>query len=78
MGLSYVCCSRTHGEQEQAISQRPRDYDGVEAGELVGNEIVVGHAVFIAKIFGVGSGMKRPDRNDEAEPVSRGDFSAAP
>ena len=43
-----------------------------------GDEIVVGDAVFVAKVLGIGAGMERADRNDEAEAVGRRYFTAAP
>ena len=76
--MEFCLLFENHSQEEEAVSQRAGDHDGVQAGELVGNEIVVGDAVFVAKVLGIGASMERADRNDEAEAIGRCYFTAAP
>src|SRR5579872_5720972 len=76
--MQFCLLFENRGEQEQAVSQRARHHDGIEASELVRDEIVIGDAAFVSKVFGVGAGMERPDRNDKAEAISRRYFTATP
>src|ERR1700738_4568450 len=50
------------------------DGDGVEAGKLVGDQIVIGDAALRSKIFRVGSGMDCSNRHDEAKAIRRSDI----
>ena len=50
----------------------------MEAGELVGEEVEVGDAPAGAEVAGVGAGVQGADGDDEAQPVSGGNFPAAP
>ena len=52
--------------------------DAVEAGELVGGEVVVGDAAAGAEVLAVGAGVDGADRDDEPQAVGRGDLAAAP
>lgn len=65
-------------EDVEAVAQGARDDDGVEAGELVGEEVEVGDAPAGSEVAGVGSGVQGADGDDEAQPVSGGDLAAAP
>lgn len=43
-----------HGQQYQAVAQSARHGDGLEAGELVGDQVVPGDARPLPKYFGLG------------------------
>lgn len=62
----------------QAVAQRPWDDDGVEAGELVGQEVEVGDAAAGPEVAGIGAGVQGPDGDDEAQAVGGRDVTAAP
>jgi len=65
-------------EDVQRVAQRAGDDDGVEAGELVGEKVEVGDPATGTEVAGVGSGVQGADGDDEAQPISGGDLSAAP
>ena len=52
--------------------------DGVEPGELVAGEVVVGDPAAGAEVLAVGAGVEGADRDDEPQAVGRGDLPAAP
>lgn len=52
--------------------------DGVQAGELVGHEVIVGDAAFGAEALRVGAGVDGAHRYQEAQPVGGGDIAATP
>lgn len=62
----------------EAVSQGAGHDDGVEAGELVGQEVEVGDAAAGPEVAGVGSGVQGPDRDDEPQAVGGRDVAAAP
>jgi len=79
VGCNSVCCSSTHDRQQhQAVAQRAGHGDGVEAGELVGNQVVPGDAPAGAEILRVGAGMHGAHRYDEAHAIGGSDLTAAP
>jgi hypothetical protein len=62
----------------EAVAQGSGYDDGVEAGELIGQEVQVGHASAGSEVAGVGSGVQGADGDDEAQAVGGGDLAAAP
>ena len=60
------------------IAEGPRDDDGMEAGELVRGEIVVGHPALGVEVFPIGTGIERADRDHEAQPIRRRHFAPTP
>jgi len=65
-------------EDVEAVAEGAGDDDGVEAGELVGEEVEVCDAPAGSEVAGVGSSVQGADGDDEAQPVSGGDLAAAP
>ena len=65
-------------EDIEAVSQGAGDDDGVEPGELVGGVVEVGDAPADAEVTGVRPCVYAAHRHDKAQPVSGGDFAAAP
>ena len=53
-GLQLCLLFERDREQHQAVAQRPRDRNAVQAGELIGHEVVVGDARPIPKYLGLG------------------------
>ena len=49
----------------------------VETRELVAGEVVISDAALRVEIFAVGAGVQSSHRNDEAQPIGRGDFATA-
>ena len=78
VGWSSVSCSSTTAEQVEAVAQRAGHGDGVQAGELVGDEIVVGDPALAAEVARVRPGVDRAHRHDEAQAVGRCHLAAAP
>ena len=66
------------GEQHQAVAQGAGDDDAVQAAELVGQQVVPGHAARLAEILRVRPGMDGARRRGEAHAVRRGDIAGAP
>ena len=66
------------GEQHQAVAQGAGDHDAVQAAELVGQQIVPGHAAGLAEILRVRPGMDGARRGGEAHAVRRGDIAGTP
>ena len=60
------------------IAEGPRDDNGMEASELVRGKVVIGHAVLGVEVFTVRTGIDRPHRHHESEPVRRRHFAPAP
>ena len=50
----------------------------MEAGELVRGEVVIGHAAIGVEILAIGTGVDGADRDDETQPIRRGDLASAP
>ena len=50
----------------------------MEAGELVRGEVVIRHPALGVEVLTVGTGIDRADRDDESQPIRRGDFAPAP
>ncbi|KWV90339.1 hypothetical protein PFLmoz3_00028 [Pseudomonas fluorescens] len=67
-----------HGQQHQAVAQGAGHGDGVEAGELIGNQVVPGDAPAGAEILRVGASMHGAHRYHEAHAIGGGDLAAAP
>ncbi|MNR37526.1 hypothetical protein D3C85_1555520 [compost metagenome] len=65
-------------QQHQAVAQRAGHGDGVEAGELVGNQVVPGDTPAGAEILRIGAGMHGAHRYDEAHAIGGGDLAATP
>ena len=65
-------------ENVEGVSNRSGNNDGVESSELVAGEVVIGDATPRPEVPGVRPGVERTDRDDETEPVGRGDFASAP
>ena len=65
-------------QDEQAVAQCAGHHDGVQAGELVGDEVVVGDAAAGAEVLGIGSGVDGVAGCDEADAVGRGHLAASP
>ena len=56
-------------QQHETVAQRARNGDRVEAGKLVGDEVAVGDAALLPKIFRVWPGMNGANRRHEAQTV---------
>ena len=65
-------------QDEQAVAQSAGHDDRVQAGELVGDEVVVRDATAGAEIFWVGSSMYGARRRGEAHAIRRSDTPRAP
>jgi hypothetical protein len=65
-------------QDEQAVAQGARHHDGVQSGELIGDEVVVGDAAASAKVFRIGAGMDSTARRHEADAVGRGHLATSP
>ena len=65
-------------QNDQAVAQRARHDDGVQPGELVGDEVVVGDAAAGAEVFWVRPGMDCAAGCDKADAIGRGHLAAAP
>jgi len=65
-------------EDVEAVAQGAGDDDGVEPGELVGQEVQVGDAASGPEVAGVRPGVQGPHGDDEAEAVGAGEVTAAP
>ena len=65
-------------QDDQAVAQRAGHDDGVQPGELVGDEVVVGDAAAGAEVFRVQPGMDGAAGGDEADAVGRGHLATAP
>src|SRR5450755_3438695 len=66
------------GEQDDAVAQGSRNRNGVQSGELIGDEVVPSDAPAMSKIFGIGSGVNRLYRHDETHPVGGSNFTTDP
>jgi len=55
-----------------------RDDDAVQAGELVGGEVVIGDAARGPEVLAVIAGVDGAHRHHKAQPVGRGDLAASP
>ena len=66
------------GEQHQAVAQGAGNHNAVQAAELVGQQIVPGHAARLAEILRVWPGMDGTRWRGEAHAVRRGDIASAP
>ena len=58
-------------QDEQGVADRARHDDGVEAGELVAGEVVVGDAAAGVEVLRVRAGVEGADRDDEPLPHAR-------
>ena len=67
-----------HRQQNQAVAQSAGQGDGVQAGELVGDQIVVSHSPPGTKVLGVVSGVDCPHGHHKTHAVGGGDFPATP
>ena len=65
-------------QDEQAVAQGAGNDDGVQPGELVGDEVVVGDAPPGAEVFRVGPGVGGTAGRHEADAIGRGYLAAAP
>lgn len=65
-------------EDENRIAQRSGNDDSVEAGKLVGREVVVRDAALLTEVPRIGSGVHRPNRGDETKPVGGGHLTPSP
>ena len=77
VGCSSVCCSSTT-ESSTRLSRRCRDGDAVQAGELVGDQVVERDSALLAEVVRVRTGVNGADRHHEAEAVGRRHLAAAP
>ena len=76
--LELGLLAEQEAEDDQAVLERAGDDDGVEPGELVGHQVVVGDAAPDAEVARVGSGVDGPAGDDEAHPVGGSDLAMAP
>ena len=65
-------------EQGQAVAQGAGHGDAVQAGELVGDEVVERDPALLAEVARVRPGVDGADRHHEAQPVGGCDVAAAP
>ena len=65
-------------EQGQAVAQRARDGDAVQAGELVGDKVVERDPALLAEVARVRPGVDGADRYDEAQAIGGRHFTPAP
>ena len=68
-GLQLCLLFERDREQHQAVAQRPRDRNAVQAGELIGHEVVVGDAPADTEVLGVGPRVHGAHRHHEAQAV---------
>ncbi len=67
-----------HGKQREAVAQGAGHGDAVEPGELVRDQVVERGPTLLTEVARVRPRMDRADGHHEAQPVSRGDVTAAP
>jgi hypothetical protein len=65
-------------EDVHGIAERTGDNDGMEPSELVRGEIIKRHTPLGLEVFGIGTSIDGADRDDEAQPISRGGFAPTP
>ena len=76
--LQFGLLFEEKGEQHQAVAQGAGNDDAVQAAELVGQQVVPGHAAGLAEILRVRPGMDGARRGGEAHAVRRGDIAGTP
>ena len=76
--MQFRLLFQNHREQKQAVPYSAGDHNRIQTGELVRNQVVVSHAVFITKILGVRSGIESANGNNKADSVSRRHLAASP
>jgi hypothetical protein len=64
--------------EKETVSDSTWNENGVETGELIRDEIVVGDPTLIAEVLGIRASMESSNGNNKAEPIRRGDFAATP
>ena len=65
-------------QDEQRIAERAGHDNAMEAGKLVGGEVVVGDSSIRPEVFAVGPSVDGADRDDKPQAIGGGDISAAP
>ena len=65
-------------QQIGRLAQRSRNYDPLDACELIVHELVIGDTALLVKILAIMAGIERSHRNHESQSVSRSDFTATP
>ena len=76
-GLQRCVLFERAREQHQAVAQRPRDRNAVQAGALIGHEVVEGDAPADTEVLGGGRVHGAP-RHHEAPAVGGGHLTPAP
>ena len=76
--LQFGLLLQHDGEQHQAVAQGAGHGDAVQAGELVGDQVVERDPALLAEVARVRPGMDRANRHHEAQPVGGRHVAAAP
>jgi len=65
-------------QQHKTVSQSSWHNYGVQAGELIRNEVVMSNATLIGEILWIWACVDSPDRDDEPKAISGSNFATTP
>ena len=77
-GLEFRLLLKDDGKQMEAVAQSSGHCNCVQAGELIGSQVVPGDTPFTAEVAWIRPRVDRAHGHDEPKPVGGGDLSSSP